>query len=113
MLTFRIIMVALLLVSVSAQAAVYSLTWVNPTQYTDGSPLLVSDIATIKIYCGVTPVLMASVPPVPAATTLELSSAQACYATATDINGKESNKSNSITLSVKPKPPTQLKRVPL
>jgi hypothetical protein len=109
----RALLFVLLLVSASAQAAVYSLTWVNPTQYTDGSPLLVSDIATIKIYCGVTPVLMASVPPVPATTTVEISGAQACYATATDINGKESNKSNSITLSVKPKPPTQFKRVPL
>jgi hypothetical protein len=102
-----------LMVSVSAHAAVYQLSWTNPTQYTDGSPLMTSDISTIKVYCGATPVLVASVPPVPATATVELTGAQACYATATDINGKESNKSNSITLSVKPKPPTSLKRVPL
>jgi hypothetical protein len=109
----RALLFLLLLSSALAEAATYRLTWVNPTQYNDGSPLLIADLATIKIYCGATPVMVAAVSPVPASTTVELTGVQACYATATDLNGVESNKSNTITLQVKPKPPTQFKRTPL
>lgn len=100
-----------LLFAGAASAADYPVSWTNPTQYVNGEPLAISDLAEIRAYCD--GVFTQSLNPADfAGTTLAVSGRKTCYITAVVISGEESDPSNSVEIKPgKPNPPGQFQWV--
>lgn len=103
----QIILACLLLGSLTIQADVFTISWLPPTQYTDGSPLLEQDLDYYTLYVdGFSTIYYDSIPGtysqlheiVPAGT-YELT------LTVTSLEGVESGPSNMIVFTVGPRTP--------
>jgi hypothetical protein len=76
-------------------------TYTRATEYTDGTPMPLSDIAETRIYCGGS--LVASEAGADGTLLPDLGiGVHTCYATHVDIYGRESDPSNEITTTVVP-----------
>ena len=94
---------------VGAYAVPQGFTWSNPTTFTDGSPLDVSEIAEIRFYCDgdTTPTLTATGGDSSVTGDFGFGD-HSCYATTFDVYGGESLPSNTVNFTIdrpRPNPP--------
>ncbi len=110
----KLLMSALLLFSISAFGRLPfqpTFTWTLPTQFTDDSPLVPSDLSEVKIYCAGASVVEISVPvgtTFTATVGMFVAGNYSCYFTsvANAANGgAESSASNPINFTVDQKSP--------
>lgn len=101
------LLVLLGLISLPALSVDTEFTWTNPTTYTDGSPMPVSDIAEVRLFCDGNQVGTAT-GGVENLTVDLAPGTYDCYATVLDIYGNESVPSNTISVTIirpNPNPP--------
>lgn len=88
-------------VSIPALSISVDFTYTPATEYTDGTPMPLTQIAETKIYCNGN--LVDTEPGADGAFTVDLMpGSYSCYGTHVDIFGRESDPSNTITKQVLP-----------
>lgn len=89
--------------------------WTLPTEREDNTPIAQNEIATVNIYCDGSSTAIWNIPSLPddndqftAPADSFANGAHSCFATVTDLDGQESEASNTVNFTVspaRPKPP--------
>jgi hypothetical protein len=102
-----IVAIAVLMISTTTQASTIQLSWTPPTEYEDGTPLLEQDLDFYTVYINGTPAtnLDVIVGTWSAEIVFTVPGSHQVALTVTDLNGQESQLSNTQVFTVGPRTP--------